>query len=62
MARLQAEEAYQACLTHQDKHGAAHLALARLALANGQVRRVECLAQCDHRQLQHVDAWFVMDT
>uniref|UniRef100_A0A383W643 Uncharacterized protein n=1 Tax=Tetradesmus obliquus TaxID=3088 RepID=A0A383W643_TETOB len=32
-----AEEAYKACLTHQDKHGAAHLALARLALANGQI-------------------------
>jgi hypothetical protein len=33
----QAEEAYKACLTHQEKHGAAHLALARLALASGQV-------------------------
>jgi hypothetical protein len=26
-------------LTHQEKHGAAHLALARLALANGQVSK-----------------------
>lgn len=34
---LQAEASYSACLTHQDKHGAARLTLARLALANGQV-------------------------
>lgn len=33
----QAEAAYTACLSHRHKHGAARLALARLALANGQV-------------------------
>jgi hypothetical protein len=37
VARLQAEAAYTACLTHQHKHGPARLALARLALGNGQV-------------------------
>jgi tetratricopeptide (TPR) repeat protein len=47
-----AEEAYQACLTHQDKHGAAHLALARLALASGQVHGVKCLVKCNHSQQQ----------
>lgn len=33
----QAEAAYTACLSHRHKHGAARLALARLALGNGQV-------------------------
>lgn len=51
---LQAEASYKACLQHQEKHTAAKLALARLALATGQVSANMDVASRSVQQQNHL--------